>query len=249
MSGYRIELKHVNKFFGDTQVLRDINIEIEPGEFVALVGKSGCGKSTLLRLISVLDKQTGGEIRIQDRLAGQIDANVRFLFQDARLLPWKNVWQNVILGSPERSREKAYQALAEVGLSGKEEAWPSDLSGGQRQRVALARALAGTPKVLLLDEPLSALDALTRLNMQQLIEKLWKQLGLTVILVTHDVSEAVNLADRVILLDDGKITMDKSIELARPRVRSVDTAHYEQFILARIMGEATSKSLVEEYVI
>ena len=175
MSGYRIELRHVNKYFGDTQVLRDINIEIEPGEFVALVGKSGCGKSTLLRLISVLDRQSGGEIRIQDRLVDKIDANVRFLFQDARLLPWKNVWQNVILGSPERSRDKAYQALAAVGLSGREEAWPSDLSGGQRQRVALARALVGTPKVLLLDEPLSALDALTRLNMQQLIEKLWKQ--------------------------------------------------------------------------
>ena len=90
MSGYRIELRHVNKYFGDTQVLRDINIEIEPGEFVALVGKSGCGKSTLLRLISVLDRQSGGEIRIQDRLVDKIDANVRFLFQDARLLPWKN---------------------------------------------------------------------------------------------------------------------------------------------------------------
>ena len=228
MSGYRIELRHVNKYFGDTQVLRDINIEIEPGEFVALVGKSGCGKSTLLRLISVLDRQSGGEIRIQDRLVDKIDANVRFLFQDARLLPWKNVWQNVILGSPERSRDKAYQALAAVGLSGREEAWPSDLSGGQRQRVALARALVGTPKVLLLDEPLSALDALTRLN---------------------DVSEAVNLADRVILLDDGQITLDKSIELARPRVRSIDTAHYEHLILSHIMGDEAGNNLAEEYVI
>ncbi|MBQ1919927.1 MAG: ATP-binding cassette domain-containing protein, partial [Selenomonas sp.] len=161
----------------------------------------------------------------------------------------KNVWQNVILGSPERSRDKAYQALAAVGLSGREEAWPSDLSGGQRQRVALARALVGTPKVLLLDEPLSALDALTRLNMQQLIEKLWKQLGLTIILVTHDVSEAVNLADRVILLDDGQITLDKSIELARPRVRSIDTAHYEHLILSHIMGDEAGKNLAEEYVI
>jgi sulfonate transport system ATP-binding protein len=249
VSGYRIELRHVNKYFGDTQVLRDINIEIEPGEFVALVGKSGCGKSTLLRLISVLDRQSGGEIRIQDRLVDKIDANVRFLFQDARLLPWKNVWQNVILGSPERSRDKAYQALAAVGLSGREEAWPSDLSGGQRQRVALARALVGTPEGLLLDEPLSALDALTRLNMQQLIEKLWKQLGLTIILVTHDVSEAVNLADRVILLDDGQITLDKSIELARPRVRSIDTAHYEHLILSHIMGDEAGKNLAEEYVI
>ena len=249
MPGYRIELKHVNKFFGDTQVLRDINLEIEPGEFVALVGKSGCGKSTLLRLISVLDRQSGGTIRIQDSLTDKIDANVRFLFQDARLLPWKNVWQNVILGSPERSREKAYQALKEVGLSGKEEAWPSDLSGGQRQRVALARALVGTPKVLLLDEPLSALDALTRLNMQQLIEKLWKRLGLTIILVTHDVSEAVNLADRVILLDDGRITLDKNIELARPRVHSTDTAYYEHLILSHIMGVGKENERTEEYVI
>ena len=115
--------------------------------------------------------------------------------------------------------------------------------------MALARALVGTPKVLLLDEPLSALDALTRLNMQQLIEKLWKQLGLTIILVTHDVSEAVNLADRVILLDDGQITLDKSIELARPRVRSIDTAHYEHLILSHIMGDEAGNNLAEEYVI
>lgn len=248
MSGYPIELSHVHKFFGDTQVLQDVNLNIEPGEFVALVGKSGCGKSTLLRLISSLEEKSGGEIRIKDKKVEEIDADVRFLFQDPRLLPWKSVLENVILGSPERSREKAQQALREVGLEGKEEAWPADLSGGQRQRVALARALVGTPKVLLLDEPLSALDALTRLNMQRLIERLWQRLGLTVILVTHDVTEAVNLADRVILLEEGRVALDQQIELARPRVRSRDTAYYEHLILTHIMGEEAS-TLTEEYAI
>lgn len=248
MAGYPIELSHVHKFFGDTQVLRDVTLSIEPGEFVALVGKSGCGKSTLLRLISSLEEKSGGEILIKDSKVEKVDADVRFLFQDPRLLPWKTVLENVVLGSPERSEEKARQALREVGLEGKEENWPADLSGGQRQRVALARALVGTPKVLLLDEPLSALDALTRLNMQRLIERLWQQLGLTVILVTHDVTEAVNLADRVILLEEGRVALDQSIELARPRTRSRDTVYYEHLILSHIMGEEAA-ALTEEYAI
>lgn len=249
MSGYEIDIQRLNKSFGQTQILKDIKLTINPGEFVALVGKSGCGKSTLLRLISALTQPSSGSIYIDDRKVSKVDANVRFLFQDARLLPWKSVLENVILGSPERDREKALQALKDVDLAPKADAWPSDLSGGQRQRVALARALVGTPKVLLLDEPLSALDALTRLNMQQLIEKLWHQWQFTVILVTHDVSEAVNLADRVILLEEGNIALDQPIELARPRLKTTDTAYYENLILSHIMQPSAATPWEESYAI
>ena len=249
MAGYNICVRHLEKYFGAAHVLRNINLDIPAGEFVALVGKSGCGKSTLLRLISSLESSTSGDILINGEQTGTIDGNVRVLFQDARLLPWKTVLDNVVLGSAERDREKALQALRDVDLQGKENAWPSDLSGGQRQRVALARALVGTPKVLLLDEPLSALDALTRLNMQQLIEKLWKEWNFTVILVTHDVSEAVNLADRVILLEDGNITLDTKAELARPRIKNTDAAYYEQLILAHIMKSGENREAAEEYAI
>jgi sulfonate transport system ATP-binding protein len=157
------------------------------------------------------------------------------LFQDARLLPWKTVLENVILGSPERNKEKALQALQAVDLEDRKNFWPSDLSGGQRQRVSLARALVGTPRVLLLDEPLSALDALTRINMQRLIEKLWQEWRFTVVLVTHDVSEAVYLADRVILIENGEIGLDEKIKLARPRLKNNDSAYYEGKILDRIL--------------
>lgn len=245
--GYEIAVEHVDKFFGANHVLKDISLKIAPGEFVALVGKSGCGKSTLLRLISSLETPSKGSILINGKKTGEIDSDVRFLFQDPRLLPWKSVLENVILGSPDRNREKALRALKEVDLSGKENAWPSDLSGGQRQRVALARALVGTPKVLLLDEPLSALDALTRLNMQQLIEKLWQEWNFTVILVTHDVGEAVNLADRVVLIEDGHIQLDEKIQLARPRFQSTDKAYYENKILSRIMHPVEKPA--PEYVI
>lgn len=249
MAGYNICVRHLEKYFGAAHVLRNINLDIPAGEFVALVGKSGCGKSTLLRLISSLESPTSGDILINGEQTGTIDGNVRVLFQDARLLPWKTVLDNVVLGSAECDREKALQALRDVDLQGKENAWPSDLSGGQRQRVALARALVGTPKVLLLDEPLSALDALTRLNMQQLIEKLWKEWNFTVILVTHDVSEAVNLVDRVILLEDGNITLDTKVELARPRIKNTDAAYYEQLILAHIMKSGENREAAEEYAI
>lgn len=238
MDGYEIDIKGLTKSYGEAVVLTDVSLTIAAGQFVALVGKSGCGKSTLLRLISSLTEKTGGTVKINGRETSGIDPDVRFLFQDARLLPWETVLENVILGSPDRSAEKAREALRSVGLTGKEDAWPGDLSGGQQQRVALARALIGTPKVLLLDEPLSALDALTRLNMQRLIESLWQEYRFTVILVTHDVSEAVSLADRVILVEDGVITLDQPVKLGRPRGRDSDSAYYESLILSRIMEPA-----------
>lgn len=243
MSGYSLEVRHLTKKYGDTEVLKDIDLTIKQGEFVALIGKSGCGKSTLLRAVSALTNITGGIIKINGKSVTAINPEVRFLFQDARLLPWKTVLQNVVLGSPTRSREAAVAALQSVDLEMKANFWPSDLSGGQRQRAALARALVGTPKILLLDEPLSALDALTRINMQKLIEALWQKENFTVVLVTHDVSEAVYLADRVVLLEDGRIGLDKKIELSRPRIKDKDSAYYENLILNYILKPAEASAV------
>lgn len=248
MPGYKIELKNITKSFAQTPVLKDINLTVEPGEFVALVGKSGCGKSTLLRIISALEKPSGGEVVINNKKISAINPEVRFLFQEARLLPWKNVFQNVMLGAKDRDKQKTLNALKAVGLDKKELAWPSALSGGQKQRVALARALAGTPKVMLLDEPLGALDALTRINMQKLIENLWARQGFTAVFVTHDVSEAVYLADRVVLIEDGLITLNQKITLSRPRV-STDSnfTYFEKLILERIITDNAENSI--EYII
>ncbi|MDF2566192.1 MAG: transporter related protein [Massilibacillus sp.] len=248
VQGFKIEIKNLSKSFGVTEVLKDINLTVEPGEFIALVGQSGCGKSTLLRLISHLEKPTDGKIALDDLEVKKINPAVRYLFQEARLLPWKTVWENVALGSKDRSKEKAEIALQEVSLADKAEEWPSVLSGGQKQRVSLARALIGEPKLLLLDEPLGALDALTRINMQILIEKLWKEQGFTVVLVTHDVGEAVYLADRVVLVEDGKISLDKKITLARPRVKDNNFAYFERFILNKVMknGEDIANEVADQ---
>lgn len=235
MAGYRIDIEHMTKKYGDNTVLQDINLTIEEGEFIALVGKSGCGKSTLLRIVSSLTEHSRGKVLINGKESTGIDPEVRFLFQDARLLPWKTVLQNVVLGSPTRDEAKAREVLETVGLKGKEDAWPSDLSGGQQQRVAISRALIGTPKVLLLDEPFSALDALTRIQMQRLVEKLWEQYRFTVILVTHDVPEAVYLADRILLVENGGIRLNQSVQLARPRTKNGDSAYYESLVLNHIL--------------
>lgn len=235
IKGFEIKIQNLSKFFGEFQVLKNINLTIEQGEFVALVGQSGCGKSTLLRLISNLEVPSDGQITLDNVPVKKINPAVRYLFQEARLLPWKSVWENVAIGSKDRSKEKALNALKEVDLESKAEEWPAVLSGGQKQRVSLARALAGEPKLLLLDEPLGALDALTRINMQILIEKLWREQGFSVVLVTHDVSEAIFLADRVVLIEDGKIALDKKITLARPRVKDNNFAYFERLILDKVM--------------
>ncbi|MCY1231879.1 Aliphatic sulfonates import ATP-binding protein SsuB [compost metagenome] len=161
------------------------------------------------------------------------------MFQDARLLPWKRVLDNVALGLPRARRSEAANVLAQVGLADRAQAWPARLSGGQRQRVALARALVHHPQLLLLDEPLGALDALTRIEMQGLIESLWRRLGFTALLVTHDVSEAVALADRIVLIEDGRIAMDERVALARPRERgAAGFAQLEAKVLQRVMRQA-----------
>ncbi|WP_341312361.1 ATP-binding cassette domain-containing protein [Paraburkholderia sp. IMGN_8] len=234
---YSVELRGVGKQYGERTVLADFNLSIERGSFVAIVGRSGCGKSTLLRLVAGLEKTTSGvlEKRAED---GQ-PLDTRIMFQDARLLPWKSVLQNVMLGLGRSAREDARAVLAEVGLLERANDWPAQLSGGQRQRVALARALVHRPQLLLLDEPLGALDALTRIEMHALIERLWREHRFTALLVTHDVHEAVALGDRILLIEEGRIALDQPVPLARPRARaSAGFAALEEHVLQRVLKTA-----------
>ncbi|WP_160692763.1 ATP-binding cassette domain-containing protein [Clostridium sp. C2-6-12] len=248
-NGYYLRVDKLQKQFGDATILDDIELTIEPGEFIAIVGRSGCGKSTLLRLISGLEEATHGGVYLDENKVEGVNLDTRFIFQEARLLPWRKIIDNVRIGAENKDKELALRALKDVGLEDRANEWPSVLSGGQKQRISLARALAGNAKLLLLDEPLGALDALTRIEMQQLIEKLWREKGFTVILVTHDVSEAVALADRVILVEKGKITMDTKITLARPRERNNDFVYFERRILDRVMNKETDTLPREEYAI
>ena len=237
-TGVQIQLKTLSKYYGDVCVLNNLNLEVKPGEFLAIVGRSGCGKSTLLKLIAELEQVTSGEILLIDDHAAQpvTTKEVRVMFQDARLLPWRSVQQNVQLGLTKNLYAKADSLLDAVGLIQKAKLWPAQLSGGQKQRVAFARALVHQPRILLLDEPLGALDALTRLEMQALIERLWLQHGFTTILVTHDVSEAVQLADRVILLDSGHIAQQYQINLPRPREHNYAFNDLEQQVLKGVLN-------------
>lgn len=240
--GLRIGITRLIKRFGERQVLHGLDLDIDSGQFVAIVGRSGCGKSTLLRLLAGLDKPSGGAIQFDGHGERDLTGDVRMMFQDARLLPWRTVIENVVLGltGPKAEiRERALAVLAQVGLADRADEWPNRLSGGQRQRVALARALIHRPRLLLLDEPLGALDALTRIEMQRLIEQLWRQHQFTAVLVTHDVSEAVALADRILLIEDGRITLDEGVQLARPRAHGeAQFARLEGRVLKRLMTVA-----------
>ncbi|MEK1907910.1 MAG: aliphatic sulfonates ABC transporter ATP-binding protein [Pseudomonas sp.] len=235
--GIPLAIKDIRKSFGERQVLTDIDLHIPAGQFVAVVGRSGCGKSTLLRLLAGLDAPSGGQLLAGNGPLAAAREDTRLMFQDARLLPWKRVIDNVGLGLSGDWRDRARNALEAVGLADRAHEWPAALSGGQKQRVALARALIHQPRLLLLDEPLGALDALTRIEMQQLIERLWQQHGFTVLLVTHDVSEAVAIADRVILIEDGQIGLDLAVDLPRPRNRgSARLAALEAEVLNRVLA-------------
>lgn len=205
-----VSLRGVVRQFGDNRVIDELNLDIAPGEFVALLGASGSGKTTLLRSLAGLDPIDGGEL-----IAPQARAAV---FQEPRLMPWKRAWKNVTLGlRVANPKQRAIQALTEVGLAHRLEAFPATLSGGESQRVALARSLVREPKLLLLDEPFAALDALTRIRMHRLIIDLWQKHTPAVLLVTHDVDEAILLADRIIVLQDGRIAEELRVDLGRPR--------------------------------
>ena len=231
--GARVVLRGLEKSFGAHRVLHGIDIDSPAGQFVAIVGRSGCGKSTLLRLIAGLDQPAAGTVDP----GGEI---VRLMFQEPRLLPWQRVLANVEVGLAHADRQtrtrRSQDVLAQVGLTGRGGDWPAVLSGGQKQRVALARALVGQPTLLALDEPLGALDALTRIEMQELIETVWREKGFTAIVVTHDVTEAVALADRILVVEDGRIAMDVQVDVPRPRRRGdAAAAAIEGRILDRLL--------------
>ncbi len=226
--GVAVSVRGATKAYAGRAVLSGIDLHLAAGEFVAVIGRSGCGKSTLLRTLAGLEALDAGSIHI--------GGEVRLMFQEARLLPWKSVLDNVALGLP-GYRQRAAVALETVGLQSRARDWPTVLSGGQRQRVALARALVHEPQLLLLDEPLGALDALTRIEMQQLIERLRLAKGFTVVLVTHDVSEALALADRVLLIEEGTVALDMRVDLPRPGRRGTAAfAALEQQLLSRVLG-------------
>ena len=220
--GLPIRLEGVGKAFGTNTVLHALDLTIPAGQFLAVVGRSGGGKSTLMRLIAGLDEPTVGRVAIGDRAVDRRHPDVRLLFQEARLVPWQTVAGNVGIARGADWRAKAEAVLADVGLEGRGGDWPAVLSGGQRQRVALARALVSAPRILLLDEPFGALDALTRLEMHRLLDGIWGARGFTTVLITHDVAEAVALADRVIVLREGRIALDRMIDIERPRRELAD---------------------------
>lgn len=240
--GTPLLLNGVTKRYGENTILNALDLHIPAGQFVAVVGRSGGGKSTLLRLLAGLETPNGGELLAGNTPLAELQDDTRMMFQDARLLPWKTVIDNVGLGLKGHWRDAARQALASVGLENRAGEWPAALSGGQKQRVALARALIHRPGLLLLDEPLGALDALTRIEMQDLIESLWQTHGFTVLLVTHDVSEAVAMADRVLLIEDGKIGLDVTVDITRPRrLGSVRLAELEAEVLDRVMKRGATE--------
>jgi sulfonate transport system ATP-binding protein len=224
-----VQVRNLVRSFTTKGVLNGIDLDVAPGEFVAILGRSGSGKSTLLRALAEIDHEAvgTGEIRLPERLS--------VIFQDARLLPWTRVLDNVLLGIT-GGHQRGREALAEVGLAGREHAWPHELSGGEQQRVALARALVREPKLLLADEPFGALDALTRIQMHALLRQLVQRHQPAVLLVTHDIEEAILLADRIVLLEDGKLAADLLVDLpavgAGRRARIADLRK----LLHRLLG-------------
>jgi sulfonate transport system ATP-binding protein len=213
MTELAVQARNVSKNFTGRPILEELDLEIRPGEFVALLGRSGAGKSTLLRIFGGLDPDYDGDVLVPRRRA--------VVFQEPRLIPWQRVLPNVALGLKPTAdiKRQSEAALGEVGLADHARAWPVTLSGGEAQRVALARALVREPQLMLLDEPFGALDALTRTRMHALLQDLCERHQPAVLLVTHDVDEAIILADRALVLSGGQLTLDLPVELDRPRDR------------------------------
>lgn len=223
-----IKIEHVTKRFGSLEVLSDIDFTIEKGEFAAIVGPSGCGKSTVLRMIAGLETASDGKVLANGNPIGKPDPQRVLIFQEHALYPWRTVEDNVGFGLelakvPARERrERVDEVLDKVGLSGFQKYYPAQLSGGMKQRASIARALVMNPEVLLLDEPYGALDAITRLTMQNELIKLWRGSGKTVLLITHDIDEAVYLADTIYVMSPrpGRIISKVHADMPRPRNRN-----------------------------
>ena len=239
-----IEFSGVKKSFrrpdGEiVHALNGVDLKIEQGDFVCLIGPSGCGKSTMLRLLAGLDQPTEGAVYLDGEKITRPNYDRGLVFQDPNLFPWLNIYDNISFGLRARhifkqKRDSVREFMDLVGLTGFEKSYPHQLSGGMCQRASLARALVGHPKVLLLDEPLGALDAFTRMNIQDEILRIWKEHSMTMIMVTHDVDEAVYLSSRVVVMTPrpGRITKIVPVELAQPRARSSqDFLHYRAEIL------------------
>jgi sulfonate transport system ATP-binding protein len=241
-----LKLRTIVKAFGDKKVLRGLDLDIAAGQFVAVIGRSGCGKSTLLRLIAGLDAPDAGAIDFD----GGADVVPRVMFQEPRLLPWANVIANVEIGLGARRREagarrRALDALAAVGLADRAADWPGTCRAA-RSSASPWRGRWSADRVLALDEPLGALDALTRIEMQSLLETAWRREGFTALLVTHDVAEAATLADRIVLLEDGAVALDLEVALPRPRLRgSPEFGRLEETILDRLLGRREAPSASE----
>jgi sulfonate transport system ATP-binding protein len=226
-----LHIRVASKRYGNREVLRNIDLKLRAGEIVSITGASGCGKSTLLRIVAGLERNFKGSVSLDGEQLQGIDERVGFIFQEPRLLPWLNVAANVAFSDDDGKSQTAVAAsphvnklLAEVGLRDYAAALPKQLSGGQAQRVAIARGLYRQPRVLLLDEPFSAVDAFTRIKLQELLLRLAGEHGFTVLLVTHDVDEAVYLSDRVVVIGDGRVSAEIPVNAARPRERQHETA-------------------------
>lgn len=238
----------------ELEVLSDINLSIKKGEFVSIVGASGCGKSTLIRMIAGLETATSGKILVENREVTRPSIDVGLIFQESRLYPWLTAEQNIAFGIHEKLPKDKKKDLVQkyidlVELTGFEKAKPSQLSGGMQQRVSIARTLINKPDVLLLDEPFGALDALTRINMQNAILKIWEKEKTTMILITHDIDESIFLSDRIVIMSNrpGVISLEIPVPLAKPRDRSsIDFMTIRRQIYTEFFGNS---SLDIEYYI
>ncbi|MBV9389855.1 MAG: ABC transporter ATP-binding protein [Chroococcidiopsidaceae cyanobacterium CP_BM_ER_R8_30] len=246
-----LKINSVSKQFNNRfTALESIDLQVYPGEIISIVGTSGCGKSTLLRIISGLDFPTSGSVYIHDQPITAPHPEIGIIFQEPRLMPWLNVWENVQFGLYNQSKagkERVTQeTLAKVGLTEFSELLPRELSGGMAQRVAIARALVTKPSILLLDEPFSALDAFTRLKMQEHLLKLWEYDRPTMILVTHDIEEALVLSDRAIVMrgNPGHIHQDFTLNLPRPRKRTDTNFQYWRELLLSNLDLSTTERVI-----
>lgn len=224
-------INHVKKIYeinsAEIEVLEDINLNVKSGEFISIVGASGCGKSTLMKIIAGIEKATSGTVYVGDQIVERPSVNTGMIFQEARLFPWMTVEENIKFGIHRKMRkseakDQVKKYIDIVGLAGFEKAIPNQLSGGMQQRVSIARALINNPAVLIMDEPFGALDALTRIKMQKAVLEIWEKEKTTIILITHDIDEAVFLSDRILVMDKnpGRITRELAIRTARPRGRN-----------------------------